>query len=91
MPSIASRMDGTGLLIEFEQQDAGDVNRSFYEMTPGTIHCIDGAGFGIPDPHSYYIEVGAADTLTLERLDAPCAKVAQASRAFTANAIQLVR
>jgi len=91
MTSIASRMDGSGLLIEFEQQDTGDVNRSFYEMTPGTIHCIDGAGFGVPDPHSYYIEVGAADTLTLERLDAPCAKIPQASRAFSAKAIQFVR
>jgi len=91
MTPIASGMDGSGLLIEFEQQDTGDVNRSFYEMTPGTIHCIDGAGFGVPDPHSYYIEVGAADTLTLERLDAPCAKIPQASRAFSAKAIQFVR
>jgi hypothetical protein len=92
MPEIASRMDGTGLLIEFEQNDEGDFNRSFYQMTPGTIHCVDGAGFGVPDPHSYYIEVGAGgDTLTIEKLASTCASTPQASRAFTAKAMHFVR
>jgi hypothetical protein len=91
MLGIAST-NGHGLLIEFEQQDEGDVNRSFYQMTPGPIHCVDGGGFAIPAPHSYYMQLGASgDTLTVERLDSPCATTPDYKRGFTSSAIQFVR
>jgi hypothetical protein len=89
--SIASH-DGDGLLVEFAQTDVGEVNRSFYEMTPGPIHCIEGSGFGIPDPHHYYVQVGpAGDTLTIERLASGCDSTPTGSRAFGPGAIQFVR
>lgn len=91
MQGIAST-DGHGLLIEFEQQDDGDVNRSFYQMGPGPIHCVDGAGFGNPVAHSYYLQLGpSGDTLTVERLAAPCATTPADKRVLGANAIQFVR
>lgn len=89
--SIAS-VNGHGLLVEFAQVDSGDVNRSFYEMTPGSVHCITGAGFGIPEPHHYYLQVGAGgDTLTIERLASSCGNTPLASRTFGAAAMQFVR
>jgi hypothetical protein len=91
MPAIASWGEG-GLLIEFETLGDGDVNRSFYDMLPGTIHCVDGAGFGNPIPHSYFIEVGpGGDTLTIERLEATCAGLPAEKRGFTSAAMQFVR
>jgi hypothetical protein len=89
--SIANH-DDRGLLVEFTQVDSGDVNRSFYDMTPGPIHCVTGAGFGIPDPHHYYIQVGpAGESLTIERLASTCDATPLAARTFGSAAIQFVR
>jgi hypothetical protein len=89
--SIAS-YNGDGLLVEFEQVDAGDVNRSFYQMTPGPIHCIKGKGFPNAHPHYYYVQLGASgDTLTIERLASDCGNTPVGSRTFGSGALQFVR
>jgi hypothetical protein len=91
MLEVASWQDG-GLLVEFEPEADAASNPSFYDMEPGTIHCLDAAGFGNEVPHHYYVELGdGGDTLTLERLEASCSLVEPEARAFTGAALEFVR
>ena len=92
MLEVASWTDG-GTLVEFEPVGAdADTNPSFYDMAPGTIYCVDAAGFGNQVPHHYLVELGAGgDTLTLERLDASCSLIDPEARAFTGAAMEFVR
>lgn len=89
--SIASH-NGDGILVEFAQTGVGELNRSFYEMTPGPIHCIEATGFEIASPHHYLLQVGPnGDTLTIERLASACDGIPTGSRAFGPDALQFVR